>query len=229
MKTMPEAMPSNNGIALNVARTRVTVLVFNLTIISFMFSILAANHSADSGLSQLSTSVALFMGFCLTLLGLWLLLFSQNWDEVGLSRPVPFTLGAMTVYLALSQTITAFMHGYLLGVMSEVKASRLTSLDSSGAFIGYDALGETPLLMLAGMGAAIWVLITYIGPLIVLLKSPLRGGFRWLLGGYYFALQIPIYWVYSKAWHLEYVPADQSVDILTLFALQFVQPLLWFH
>ena len=229
MKTMPEAMPSNNGIAVNVTRTRVTVLVFNLTIISFMFSILAANHSPDKGLTQLNTSVALFMGFCLTLLGLWLLLFSQNWDEVGLSRPVPFTLGAMTVYLALSQTITAFMHGYLLGVISEVKASRLANLDSSGAFIGFDPLANTTLLVLAGMGAAIWVLITYIGPLIVVLKSPLRSGWRWVLVGYYFALQIPVYWVYSRAWHLEYVPADQSLDLLSLFVLQFVQPLLWFH
>ena len=218
-------MPTTNGIAVNVTRTRVTVLVFNLTIISFMFSILATKHSPD-GLSQLSTSVALFMGFCLTLLGLWLLLYSQNWDELGLSRPLPFTLGAMTVYLALSQTITAFMHGYLLGVISDVKTSRL---DSSGIFVGFDAFGDTALQVLAGMGAVIWVLITYVAPLIILLKNPLGRGWRWLLGGYYFALQIPIYWVYSRAWHLEYVPADQTVDILTLFALQFVQPLLWFH
>ena len=222
-------MPTTNGIAVNVTRTRVTVLVFNLTIISFMFSLLAATHSPDDGLSQLSTSVALFMGFCLTLLGLWLLLYSQNWDEVGLSRPLPFTLGAMTVYLALSQTITAFMHGYLLGVISEVKASRLANLDSSGAFIGFDALGSTPLLVLVGMGAAVWGLITYVGPLIVVLKSPLRGGLRWVLVSYYFTLQIPIYWVYARAWHLEYVPADQDMNMLSLFAMQFVQPLLWFH
>ena len=135
----------------------------------------------------------------------------------------------MTVYLALSQTITAFMHGYMLGVITVVKTSRLASLDSSGAFVGFDALGSTPLLLLAGMGAAVWGLITYVGPLIVLLKSPLRGGWRWMLGGYYLALQIPIYWVYSRAWHLEYVPADQTVGLLNLFALQFVQPVLWFR
>jgi len=222
-------MPSNKGIALNVSRTRVTVLVFNLTIITFMFSILAAKHTPGDGLSQLSTSFALYMGFCLTLLGLWLLLYSQNWDEYGLSRPMPFTLGAMTVYLALSQTITAFMHGYLLNLISEVKTLRLANLENSGAFVGLDALDNMPLLVLAGMGAAIWVLITYVGPLLVLLRSPLRGGWRWLLGGYYFTLQIPIYWVYSRAWYLEYVPADQSVNKMSLFAMQFVQPLLWFH
>ena len=221
-------MPTTNGIALNVTRTRVTVLVFNLTIISFMFSILAAKHSTG-GLSQLSTSVALFIGFCLTLLGLWLLLYSQNWDELGLSRPLPFTLGAMTVYLALSQTITAFMHEYLLDVIMKDKSSNLVNLNSSGTFVGFDVLGNTELLVLVGMGAAVWGLITYAGPLIVVLKSPQRGVWRWVLVGYYFALQVPIYWVYSKAWHLEYIPANQSVDILSLFALQFIQPLLWFN
>ena len=127
---MFKELPSKNGIALNITRTRVTVLVFNLTIILLVCPLLAIKHSPYNGLSQLSTSVALFMGFCLTLLGLWLLLFSQNWGEVGLSRPVPFKL------------------------------------------------------------------------------------------------QISIYWVYSRVWYLEFVPADQSVDILSLFALQFVQPLL---
>ncbi len=79
------------------------------------------------------------------------------------------------------------------------------------------------------MGATVWVLITYIAPAIAVLDSPVRGGRRWLLAGYYFSLQVPICWVYSKAWHLEYAPADQTADVLSLFALQFVQPLLWFR
>ncbi len=106
-----------HGVALNVTRTRVTVLVFNLSIISFMLSML----KTSTGLEHLSTSVALFLGFCLTLLGLWLLLYSQSWDKLGLSRPWPFVLGSMTTYLALSQTVTAFMHEYLLGLKAVFK------------------------------------------------------------------------------------------------------------
>jgi hypothetical protein len=71
-------------------------------------------------------------------------------------------------------------------------------------------------------------LTTYVAPLVAGLKSPVvRGGQRWFLAGYYFALQVPIYWVYARAWHLEYVSADQPVNSLSLFALQFFQPLLW--
>ncbi len=226
---MPLDRNTSAGVATNVTRTRLTVLVFNLTIITFMYSMLVKGDASAGHLAHLSTSVALFAGFCLTLLGVWLLLLSQDWDAEGLSRPLPFTLGAMTNYLALSQTATAFMHEYLLKVTSEVKASRLVGVDDVVSLFGLDALDDAVLLVLLLMGAAVWVLITYVAPLVAVLDCPVRGGWRWLLAGYYFALQIPIYWVYSKAWQLEYTPADQPADMLSLFALQFVQPLLWFH
>ena len=222
-------MPTNRLIALNVTRTRVTVLMFNLTVITFLFSFLAANPVPGHPLAHLSTSVALFVGFCLTLLGLLLLLSSQQLDEQGLSRVWPFTLGAMTTYLALSQTITAFMHEYLLSVTGELGVSRPTGLEGAGVLAGLEALGDTPLLMLTGMGAILWGLITYVGPLLACLRSPVDGARRWLLAGYYVALQGPIYWVYARAWHLEYASANHPMDMPSLFALQFAQPLLWFR
>jgi len=220
-----------NLIALNVTRTRVTVLVFNLTIIAFMFSILKASGASDDHVAaaHLTSSAALFVGFCLTLLGLLWLLSSQNLDAEGLSRPWPFTLGAITTYLALSQTITAFMHEYLLGVESAVEAARPGVAESAQSLIRLDALGDTALLILLVMGGGIWILITYVGPLLAGLRSPVGGNRRWVFAGYYFVLQVPIYWVYARAWHLHYIPADQPTSMLGVFLLQFIQPLLWFR
>ena len=220
-----------NHIALNVTRTRVTVLVFNLTIIAFMFSILkASGASADHvAAAHLTSSAALFVGFCLTLLGLLWLLASQNLDAEGLSRPWPFTLGAITTYLALSQTITAFMHEYLLGVESAVETSQPGVTESAQSLIRLDALGDTALLILLVMGGGIWILITYVGPLLAGLRSPVGGNRRWVFAGYYFVLQVPIYWVYARAWHSQYIPADQPTSLLGVFLLQFIQPLLWFR
>ena len=220
-----------NQIALNVTRTRVTVLVFNLTIIAFMFSILKASGASDDHVAaaHLTSSAALFVGFCLTLLGLLWLLSSQNLDAEGLSRPWPFTLGAITTYLALSQTITAFMHEYLLGVESAVEAARPGVAESAQSLIRLDALGDTALLILLVMGGGIWILITYVGPLLAGLRSPVGGNRRWVFAGYYFVLQVPIYWVYARAWHLHYIPADQPTSMLGVFLLQFIQPLLWFR
>ena len=213
------------GIALNVTRTRVTVLVFNLTIIVFMLSIMAARSASagHSGMAHLTSSVALYIGFCLTILGIYVLLASQNLDAQGLSRPLPFTLGSITSYLALSQTITAFMHEFLLGF--EVAWPGVAQ--SSGSLVGLGILGDHALLLLFVMGAAVWVLTTYVAPLRLSLKSPVPRVQRWVIAGYYLALQLPIYWVHADAWRLQYLPADQPANMLNLFALQFVQPLLW--
>ena len=61
------------------------------------------------------------------------------------------------------------------------------------------------------------------------LKCPVRDRRRWVFAAYYFAIQFPIYWVYASVWRQEYVTADQATNMLRLFALQFVQPLLWFR
>ena len=227
---MASEQGKSTGIALNVARTRVTVLAFNLTIISLMLSQKAAHRTTADGcaIAHLTSDVALYSGFCLTLLGLFWLLSSQHCDAEGLSRPWQFTLGAMTTYLALSQTVTAFMHEYLVDIKSAVEPSRLT-IESSPSLVRLDVLGDTELLILVVMGGGVWVLTSYAGPLIAVLKSPVRGRRRWLFVAYCFAIHLPIYWVYASAWRQEYVPADQDTNLLKSFVVQFVQPLLWFR
>ena len=224
-------MSSNNGIALNVTRTRVTVLVFNLTVISVMLSILVAGRESGvfGSTTHLTSFVALFVGFCLTILGVFWLLSSQRWDAQGLSHPRPFALGTITTYIALSQTVTAFMHEYLLGFVAVTDNSLSGAVESTRAILLPDALGDTAMLVLLAMGGGIWLLTTYIAPLRVCIKISTHGGRTWFFVAYYFVLQIPIYWVYARAWHLEYAPADQPVDMLILFLLQFAQPLLWFR
>lgn len=220
----------STGIALNVTRTRVTVTTINLTIISVMLTIIGGRERAGGQAvsAHLTSSVALFVGFCLTILGLYWLLSSQEWDAQGLSRPRPFTLGAMTTYLALSQTVTAFMHEYLVWIKSAVEAATPRVAESSG-LVPLNAFGDTGLPLLLLMGSAIWVLTTYFAPLTMIIKGADLGGRGWVFAAYYFALQVPICWVYAEAWHLQYAPADQPMNMPSLFALQFAQPLLWFR
>ena len=226
-----EKQRTNKEIALNVTRTRITVLVFNLTVIALMLSITSARSvPADQvTITHLTSSVALFVGFCLTLLGLMWLLFSQNMDAQGMSRPLPFSLGSMTTFLALSQTVTAFVHEYLVGVQSAIEAREAIGSEKIHTLVRLDVLDDTAILILFVFGGVTWILITYLSPLGVVLRSPVHRSWRWVLAGYYFALQVPIYWVYATTWQLEYVPADQDMNILSLFALQFIQPVLWFH
>jgi len=226
-----EQQYKQNEIALNVSRARITVLVFNLTVIALMLSITSARSMpADQVvITHLTSSVALFIGFCLTILGLLWLLFSQNLDTMGMSRPLPFALGAMTTYMALSQTVTAFMHEYLVGIKSAIDHSIALDSEKIHTLVRFDLLDDSALLILFFLGGTIWFLTTYLSPLSVVIQSPVRGNHRWVIVGYYLVLQIPINWIYATTWQQEYVPAEQSMDILSLFALQFIQPVLWFH
>lgn len=219
-------------IALNITRTFVTVLGFNLMVTAFMLSIMVTGDASGDHdtIASLTSNAALFVGFCLTLLGVFWLLSSQNWDADGLCRPFPFTMGSITAYLAFSQTVTAFMHEHLLQLKSVADAAQpgVAAL-STWSHGGFDALGRIPLLFLLVMGGAVWVLVTYAGPLFTALKSPVRRSRGWVFATYYFALQVPIYWLYARAWKLQYVSADQPTSMLNLFAVQFFQPLLWFR
>jgi hypothetical protein len=218
-------------VALNVTRTRVTVLAFNLTIISVMLSIKVAGGELGHHdiLAHLSSTAALFVGFCLTLLGLWWLLLSQNLDAEGLSQPWPFTLGAITVYLALSQTVTAFMHEYLVTVKTGIETVLPGAIKELQPLARYADLGDSALLVLLGIGGATWVLMTYVAPLVTVLRGPVRGKGRWLIAGYYVALQAPIHWVYANASYLAIGPSGHSESMPMLFALQYMQPVLWFR
>ena len=223
---------TSTKIALNVTRTLVTVLGFNLMVIAFMFSnVVTVDASADRDtIANLTSNAALFVGFCLTLLGVLWLLSSQNWDAKGLCRPFPFTMGSITAYLAVSQTVTAFMHEHLLKLKSAADAAQPgVAVSGTWSHAGFDALGRIPLLFLLVMGGTMWVLVTYAGPLFAGLKSPIRRSRGWVFAGYYFALQVPIYWLYARAWKLQYVSEDQPTHMLNLFAVQFFQPLLWFQ
>lgn len=220
--------PPRLEIALNVTRTRITVLAFNLTVIALMLSIMNARSSVTLhyDTAHFTSSVALFVGFCLTIIGILWLLYSQNIDALGMSRPWPFFLGSMTMYLALSQTVTALMHEYLLKMKSVIDNAIHTG---SPTLIRLDALGEASMLVMFFMGGAIWLSVTYVAPFFSVLSSPVPNGHQWIFAAYYFGLQIPTYWIYARAWHLVYIPPDQPVNMLKLFALQFIQPLLWFQ
>ncbi len=225
--TPGEDKPSE--IALNVTRTRVTVLAFNLTIVSFMLSIkITRGEFSDADiLSHLPSTVALFAGFCVTILGLWWLLVSQHQDAEGLSRPWSFTLGALTTDLSLSQTTHAFLHEYLVGLTTGVMGAEKTVTGGIQSLLGNESLGHTASLVLLSMGAAIWCLVTYIAPLLTVLKGPLAGRRAWVFAVYYLSIQLPIFWVYAVAWQLVATAAHTETSMLTLFAFQFFPPLLW--
>jgi hypothetical protein len=102
------------------------------------------------------------------------------------------------------------------------------SLSHQG-LLGHESPGDTALLILLVMGAAIWFLVTCVAPLIVVLKAPFAGRRAWVFLVYYLVIQVPIFWVNARAWQLASVAGHAETSVLALFAYQFFQPLLWLH
>lgn len=217
---------NTSDVNLNLSRTRITILVFNLTIISLMLKMSMGGSAVSDSLkvTSLTSGLASFNGFCLTLLGLIIFLSSQRLDIVGNCKLRPFMFGTITTYLALSQTVTAFMHEFLIRFRADFNSSNLDGKSFDSALAQLD---HSSMIGLYFMGGILWFLITYVAPIRAVLSNRDSRKKKGTFILYYLALQIPIYLMYAKAWQLEYIVSDQSSNLFSLFLLQFIQPLLW--
>jgi hypothetical protein len=92
------------------------------------------------------------------------------------------------------------MHEYLVGVKLGVHGAVQAISGPLAGFKGHQFLGDAALLVLVVMGGIIWFLITYVAPLLTVLKGPLATRRAWIFAVYYLAIQVPVFWVYAEAW-----------------------------
>ena len=73
------------------------------------------------------------------------------------------------------------------------------------------------------------MLINYVAPLMVFArhKNLITRGQKWLLAAYYLTIQAPIHWIYAITWNFQFAAKEQPINILQVFMLQFMQPILW--
>ena len=218
-------------IALNVTRTRITVLAFNLTIITLMLSGRFGDLAAtpQGAIEHFPTSIALFIGFCMTFVGLIWFLLSQELDVDGLSKPMPFVLGSISAYLALSQTVTAFMHEYILRIITTMAAVYVEMATSDAFATPAEMPGTRGLIVLSIFGGTIWAWMMYVGPLLVSLRVSRDHVSLRLLLGYYVFMQLLIAWIHARAWQVSAIGDGEQPGLFGLYLLQFIQPVLWFR
>jgi hypothetical protein len=113
-------------ISLNVTRTRVSLLGFNLTVVAFLVGMLLTVHQEQTFTHHLPAMSSLFLSFCLSMIAAGSLLASQELDLQGLSRPWLFSIGDVCMYLALSQSIAGLTRKYLGAVEQAIQAVHAT-------------------------------------------------------------------------------------------------------
>ncbi len=217
-------MPENRKpvrVAVNVMRARLTVIGFNIAIVSFQ---IAQLYRVSGGLRvpgighevHIGADMALFMALALSLIALVAFIMSSAFDEVGVCTHWTLVAGDLLMYLALAQTVAGFF------------APLSTSIELFSAKLP-DQASEIVILHSASLvaGGVAWFLATYAGPAISLVRSPFQRRTNIALGVAYLAVLLALAWVSSHAARVgAAVSADEPGLIISVLR-ELVQPLRW--
>jgi hypothetical protein len=153
-------------VAINAIRARLTILGFNLAITTFQISN-ARGLGGGSHFEGFETTVhlgagtVLVTGVALSIASIVAFITSSALDREGTCDHWTLLAGDLLMYLALAQTVVGFFGPYLdlLEAVSMPAEAEQESL--SVIRIGMAVAGTAP-----------WVLATYVGPIVSLVRSP---------------------------------------------------------
>ena len=217
-------MSENRGpvrVAVNVMRARLTVIGFNIAIVSFQIvqmprlsggiSVQGVDHPVHVG-----AYMALFMALALSLISLIVFIMSCALDDVGVCNHWSLVAGDLLMYLALAHTVSGFF-APLEGVMRTF-AGRVP-LQEAEALVLHKAV-----LVTSGFA---WFLAIYGGALVSLVRSPFPRQTNFALGIAYLVLLLVLAWVNSQATMIEAVSLGEKPDMFVSVLRELVQPLRW--
>jgi hypothetical protein len=217
-------MPENRWpvrIAVNVMRARLTVIGFNIAIVSFQ---LVHLYQMSGGLRvpgvdhpvHLTADISLLMALALSLTALVAFIMSGALDEVGVCTHWSLVAGDLLMYLGLAYTVAGFFAP--LGVAIDTLAAKISAPASEVAIL-HSALSVA--------GGTAWFLATYAGPVVSLLRSPFPRSTNIALAVAYLVVLITLSWVNSQAVSVEAAgPVDETGPIMGVLR-ELVQPLRW--
>jgi len=219
-----KAMPENSKpvrIAVNVMRARLTVIGFNIAIVSFQ---LVHLYGMSGGIRvpgmdhpvHLTADIALLMALALSLTALVAFIMSGALDEVGVCTHWSLLVGDLLMYLGLAYTVAGFFAP--LGVAIDTFAANISAPASEVAVL-------RPALSVAG-GVA-WFLATYAGPVVSLRRSPFPRRTNITLGVAYLIVLITLSWVNSQAVSVEAAGTADETGLIMGILRELVQPFRW--
>ena len=208
-------------IAVNVMRARLTIIGFNVAIVSFQIVQLnnlsggirvpGINHGVHIG-----ADIALFMALALSFLAMIAFLVSSSFDEVGVCNHWSFVAGDLLMYLGLAHTASGFFAP--LGMAIAAFVAKLPNY-ATEIFILHGAV-----LLVGGMA---WFFAIYVGPLVSLLRSPFSRPINITLGIAYLSLLLGLCWISSQATLIEVAGSGEKAGAVVRTLIELVQPFRW--
>lgn len=208
-------------IAVNVMRARLTVIGFNIAIVSFQIGQIpllsgGVNLPAVDHPVHVLADIELYMALALSIISLIAFIMSCEFDEVGVCSHWSILIGDLLMYMALAYTLAGFFSP--LGSVIRNVAETLEGMKHQ-AF----ALQKTVVIT----GGFAWFLAMYAGPVVTLCRSPFSLRCSAILGTLYVVLVVTMAWVTAQAEIIEALQSDMSRSMVERILWQLVQPLTW--
>lgn len=205
-------------IAINTMRARLTILGFNLAIITFQIvnTEIVSGGIALQGFEanvHLAASASLFIGLAMSMASMVAFIVSSALDREGTCDHWILLGGDILMYLALAQTVTGFFSPYLHGL-------EVTAMQSAEEQKALDAL-RNGIAVAAGLA---WFLAAYLGPIVSLLRSP-YGRVATLLNAFGYVF---LFLLASRLWAIaRTIERPGAESGLLPWLSGFVAPLVW--
>ena len=208
-------------VAVNVMRSRLTVIGFNITIVTFMVVLLdniagGIVVPGESNPVHVGASMALFMGLALSFLSMLVFIMSSAFDETGFCTHWSLVAGDLLMYLALAQTIAGFF-GPLTNSIN------IFSAELPGLASDISILHGAPLVV----GGLAWFFATYLGPVVALVRSPFPLKTNIALGLAYVISVVTLAWVSSHAVRVEDAVSGDGQRVIFNVLMELFQPFRW--
>ena len=208
-------------IAVNVMRARLTVIGFNIAIVSFQ---LVHLYQMSGGIRvpgmdhpvHLTADIALLMALALSLTALLAFIMSGALNEVGFCTHWSLVAGDLLMYLGLAHTVAGFFAP--LDVAIDTFAANISDRASQIAILR---------AALSVAGGVAWFLATYAGPVVSLLRSPFDRRTNMALAAAYLIVLITLSWVNSQAVILEAAGPVDAPGLVISILRELVQPFWW--
>ena len=208
-------------VAVNVMRARLTVIGFNIAIVSFQIANL---YQSSGGLRvpgvehavHVGADMALFMALGLSLIALVTFIMSSAFDEVGYCTHWSLVAGDLLMYLGLAYTLAGFFAP--LSTSIETFAARLPDQASEIYIL------HTAAMFVGGVG---WFLATYAGPVVSLLRSPFDRRINIALGIAYLVVLLVLSWVSAHSVRVETMSTGSEPGMVIGILWELVQPFRW--
>jgi len=208
-------------VAVNVMRARLTVIGFNIAIVSFQITQLPRTLGGlrVPGIDQavhVQAGMALFMALALSVIALVAFIMSSAYDEAGVCTHWSLVAGDLLMYLALAHTVAGFFQPW--NVSLDIFAAKLP--DQAAQIATLHAA-------MAISGGAAWFLAAYAGPVVALMRSPFQRHTNIALGFAYLVLLFVLAYVNAQAVHVEAAGAGDVPGLINSVLRELVQPFRW--